>query len=292
MEFLVTGDLHYENERSRPSARALAEELVREKADALILAGDSFAFDLSLLEESLHLFDAFPGKKLFVMGNHCLWVREGGDSFRRYTQELPEAVERLGWHCLDRAPLILGRVGVAGTVGWYDYSFRDSEVEVPERFYEAKIGPGAALADPRYRRLLREKDDLRPGHFRIRSRWMDGEYVRWRFSDREFTGLTAARLAEHLAFLRDRVNTIVAVLHHVPFREMVRRKPGDPSWNFANAFQGSAALGRVLLSEPKVKHLVCAHVHLPQATVVGEIACYNVGSGIRKKRAVRITVPE
>jgi hypothetical protein len=269
--------------------RRLAEHIAGQEADVLALAGDTFAFDLSLLEECLELFAAFEGRKLLVAGNHCLWVREGGDSYARYAEELPRAARRLGWHPLDAEPLVVESVAFVGTVGWYDYSFRDPAAGVPDRFYRAKIGPGAAGQLARYRHLLDSTGDLRPEHLRMAARWMDGEFVRWSFTDEEFTQLVVDNLAAHLRLVRNHAQAIVAILHHVPFREMVRQRPDDPSWSFANAFQGAAVLGEVLRAEPRVRHLVCAHVHLPQEIGVGSIACYNVGSQIKTKRVVELT---
>ena len=45
---------------------------------------------------------------------------------------------------LDHQPVVLGGVGLAGSIGWYDYSFADESLGIPEAFYEAKIAPGAA----------------------------------------------------------------------------------------------------------------------------------------------------
>ncbi len=288
MRILITADLHYENPRSRPSARAVAARICGEGGDVLILGGDTFAVDLSILKECLALFDDFRGTKLLVVGNHCLWVLEEGDSFRRYTEEIPEVAEKAGWHVLDRSPVVIGSVGFVGSVGWYDYKFRDPNLKVPERFYAAKIGPGTARFLERYFPLLENQSDLLPWHFSIRSRWMDSEYIRWRFTDQEFAAYTAQRLEAHLKQIAPHVETIVAVTHHVPLEEMVRRKENDPSWNFANAFQGSPLLGEVLKKEAKVKYIVCGHVHKPQELQLDGRRAWNVGSGIRRKRIVLI----
>ena len=62
MRVLVTADLHYENERSRVPVRVLAQDIVGRKADALVLAGDTFALDFGLLDECLALFSGFTGE--------------------------------------------------------------------------------------------------------------------------------------------------------------------------------------------------------------------------------------
>ena len=284
--------MHYENPRSRSSARGIAERICNEGGDVLILGGDTFAIDLNIFRDCLRLFQAFPGKKFLVIGNHCLWVSEGGDSFRRYTEEIPKVAEEEGWHVLDHRPAVIEGVGFVGSVGWYDYLFKDPSLNVPERFYTAKVGPGMARFLERYYDLVANRNDLLPEHFNITSRWMDGVYIRWDFTDEEFASFTAEKLREHIEAIRSDVRTILAVTHHVPFSKMVYRKQGDSSWNFANAFQGSPKLGEVLKAEPKVKFVVCGHVHKPQELQLDGRFLWNVGSGIRRKRLLVIDPDE
>jgi len=282
MRVIVTADLHYEFSEYRERVNALAAEVCRVGGDALVLAGDTFAHDLTLFARCLHLFEGFRGEKLVIAGNHDLWTRTG-DSFDLYDRLIPEAARASGFHDLDAAPKLLGDVGVVGTIGWYDYSFRDEAIGVPIRFYEQKVAPGYARLDPRFAHLVADTSDIAPPGRRAASRWMDGEMIRWGLDDRRFHQLTLERLEAQLAEVEPRARTIVAVTHHVPFVEMLKRK-SDPTWAFGNAFMGSVGLGEALRRHDKVRHAVFGHSHGRDSRRLGHILATNVGCTYRMKR--------
>lgn len=282
MRVLATADLHYEFPEYRERVEALAAEMCRAGGDVLALAGDTFAHDISLLERCLRLFEPFRGERLLVAGNHDLWTRQG-DSFALYDRVIPHAARACGFHDLDSGPRVLGDVAFVGTVGWYDYSFRDESIGVPLRFYECKVAPGYALRDPGFAGLLGDMADIAPAGLRANSRWMDGAMIRWSLTDAAFNQLTLERLAAQLAAVEAQARTIVAITHHIPFPEMLARKR-DPTWAFGNAFMGSLGLGQALLRCPKVRHAVCGHSHSRDRREVGAVRAVNVGCTYRMKR--------
>jgi len=282
VRLIVTADLHYEFAEFRERVDALAAEVCRVGGDVLALAGDTFAQDPTLLALCLRLFEPFRGEKLLIAGNHDLWTR-GGDSFALYDRVIPEVARAFGFHDLDAGPRIIGDVGFVGSIGWYDYSFRDQALGIPLRFYEHKVAPGFARHDWRFGHLLRTTDDVSPDGLRANSRWMDGEMIRWALDDRRFNQLTLERLEAQLTEVESGVRTIVAVTHHIPFAEMLTRK-SDPGWTFGNAFMGSVGLGDTLRRHDKVRHAIFGHSHAHDARQLGPIAVLNVGCTYRMKR--------
>jgi predicted phosphodiesterase len=135
MRILVTADLHYNIARSQEPARLLARQTCDEGGDALVLVGDSAAAELGPLRQCLRLFADFPGRKFLVLGNHSLWCRGPEDSLDRYHRVLPQTAAEEGFHLLDESPAVLGDLALVGSVGWYDYSFRDRSLGIPEAFY-------------------------------------------------------------------------------------------------------------------------------------------------------------
>src|SRR5689334_20338116 len=106
----VTADLHWGTRHAagREATLALAEHLMQNPPDLLILAGDIGAGDE--FAGCLDLFDALPGVKALIPGNHDVWVLpddERGDSLDVYARHLPRVCERFGFHYLDAGPLIL-----------------------------------------------------------------------------------------------------------------------------------------------------------------------------------------
>jgi len=284
MRVLVTADLHYDVLRSRGPAEALAEAICRQGGDALVLVGDTAGADTALLRECLGRFERFGGRKLLVPGNHCLWCRNGETSLDRYERVLPAEAAAAGFELLGGRPVVLGGVGLVGSVGWYDYSFREESLGIPEPFYRAKVAPGTAGHYPAGRRLLEEHGaNLTAAQRNIYCRWMDGEHAKLPMADEEFVALLAERLARQLAELSRRVERIVAFVHHVPFRELLPTgRP--PQYAFAAAYMGARRLGEVLRVCAKVRDVYCGHSHWPAAATIGPIRAVNVGSTYVRKR--------
>lgn len=282
MRIIVTADLHYDVARSVEPTRRLAEAICGLRADALLIVGDVGGQDLGILEECLRLFETFNGHRFFVAGNHDIWTDPGGDSLRRLEVELPALCRAVGFDALDAGLRVIGRVGFVGSMGWYDYGFRAGWLEIPERFYAAKVAPGAAARLDEHAHLLADPEDV-PDHARdLGVRWMDGVYVRMSLSDRELCDLLAGRLADHLREAAAASDVIVAGVHHLPFRELV--PPTDhPRWAFASAYMGSERFGDVLLSEPKVRHVFTGHSHRGLCIRKGELTCVNIGSTYEHK---------
>jgi len=110
---LITADLHYDIARSRRPTEELARRVCAQQADALVLAGDTGGADLSVLQACLALFKEFTGRKLLVLGNHCLWCRGRENSLDRYERLVPQAAAAAGFGVLDHRPAVLGRVLLA-----------------------------------------------------------------------------------------------------------------------------------------------------------------------------------
>ena len=97
MSILVTADLHYDIARSRGPTERLADDVCRRGGDALVLVGDTAGARLEPLRDCLRLFGRFEGRKLLVVGNHCLWCRNGEDSMARYERLVPAAATDEGY---------------------------------------------------------------------------------------------------------------------------------------------------------------------------------------------------
>jgi len=287
MRLLVTADLHYNIGRSRPAVQQLAQrvsQIARRGSCALVIVGDTAGSDIEPLRRCLELFTEIDGPKLLVPGNHCLWCREGEDSLERYFHVLPEVAAQAGFIVLDHQPQIVRGVGLVGSVGWYDYSFRDESLGIPPDFYRAKVSPVAAMHLGGHESLLAAHGaHLPPRSVSFAARWMDGQHVRLPVSDERFTQYLAARLTRQLEALSGRVERIVAFVHHLPFAALVPQNRPE-RFAFAAAYMGSGLLGEALLSCPKVTDVFCGHSHWPAREQIGPLNVINVGSTYTRKR--------
>lgn len=291
MRIVATADLHYNILRSQEPARRIAGEICGLDADVLLVLGDVASRDPQIILDGLRLFDRFPGLKLFVAGNHDIWTLPGGDSLARLERELPDICHQAGFHPLDREPVIMDDVGLVGSMGWYDYSFRPRHLGIPMRFYENKIAPGAAERIAAYKHLVNDRSDIPEKAFNIGTHWMDGEYVQLPMSDVEFCKYLLARFKDHLDQAAGRPRRIIVGMHHLPFHEMV--PPNDnPSWAFGMAFLGSALFGEAMLACPRISHVLCGHTHKHDRIRRDHIDCINIGSTYIEKRYEVIEIPE
>lgn len=280
MRVLLTADLHYNHARSKPLAETMIDEMNGEGGDVLVVVGDTAVADGDDLERCLSRFK-FDGPRLFVAGNHELWTR-GPDSDVLYRETLPKRIAALGWHWLEGRPWTAGDIAIVGSVGWYDFSFAEPSLDIPRRFYEAKVSPGAAayLHDPQ--QLLVKTDDVSPHTMQVVARWNDGKFVKLPQGD-------AAFLAERLAQLESQLqqtqsaSTVLAAVHHLPFAGLLPPSH-SAQWDFAKAYLGSERIGQVLLRYPNVRRVYCGHSHFARQATVGAIEAINIGSGYRAKR--------
>lgn len=282
MRIVITADLHYDVARSREPSKAVAREICERGGDILLIVGDSSAADLRVLEELFSLFEKFPGPKLTVAGNHELWTAGASCSLHRHENELADACSRLGVHYLEREPFIAGDVAFVGSVGWYDYSFRPSNMGIPLRFYQSKVAPGAAARLEEHQHLLHGRDDVSEAAMQVTTRWMDGVRVKLPMSDTEFTQKLAGRLRSHLSTVAG-ARRVVAAIHHLPFYEMVPHSI-LPDWEFATAYHGAELFGEVLLESPNVSHVFSGHIHRERRLQKGHLKCMSIGSTYTEKR--------
>jgi predicted phosphohydrolase len=292
MRILVTADLHYDNARSRPGAQDLARRVLQTGGDALVLVGDTTGRNLASLDRCLELFADFPGLKLLVPGNHCLWVLPGQSSLQRYEQDLPDRAAEHDFILLDHQPVQLGRVGLVGSVGWYDYAFADASLGIPPAFYRAKVAPGAAARMEEHAELIaRHRDQLTDEQLSLGIRWMDGVHVHLPMSDEAFLERLLDTLRGHLAEMAPKVDRIAAFVHHLPFVELV---PYDRPmrYRFTAAYMGSPRIGQALAAEPKVRDVYCGHSHWPGSVRVGNLRAQAVGSTTEHKELKVLEVPD
>jgi 3',5'-cyclic AMP phosphodiesterase CpdA len=277
MRLLATADLHYNHAASRPLAEELIDQMNRAGGDVLVVVGDTASGDGDDLERCLARF-RFDGPKLLVAGNHELWTTRG-DSYALFREELPRRAAAMGWHWLEGTPFVAGDAAIVGSVGWYDYSFAQPELQIPRRFYEAKVSPGAAQRLTGFDHLM--GDDVPPAARDILARWNDGKFVRLGRSDDAFLKELLEGLERSLESVKEAPH-VVAAIHHLPFAELLP-PPRIPQWDFAKAYLGSARIGQLLTRYANVRHVLCGHSHLALEAKIGPIHAINIGSGYRWK---------
>ncbi|MDD2786147.1 MAG: metallophosphoesterase [Patescibacteria group bacterium] len=242
----VTSDLHYRLDAQGDKATENLAQFVNNRStrsDTLCIAGDIGSSDESIAD-CLALFAGFKGFKCAIAGNHDIWTEEG-DSLEHW-KRLPDIFLKRDFWPLEAAPRVLGNLGLAGTIGWYDYSFRDESLGVPIEAYRAK------------------QCDRFPGI------WNDALYVRWSHSDESFTALTLDKLHRQVVSLENSgASEIIVLMHHLPTKKLLLPSWLVPkAWRFNNAFLGSDCYATMLAQHPRVRCVVSGHSHLRRTAEV------------------------
>lgn len=265
---LATSDLHYPwRERGMGQVAAMGQRAMESQAGVLILGGDNGEPD------GLYAFEHFPGKKLIIAGNHDLYTKTD-DSLVRY-RGLEEAYRQFGFHFLDAQPAIVNGVGFAGNVGWYDYSFRRTE-PLPEDPECPLLINGKRLHELTEEDYARQTFRITEGRRTYTASWEDRANISWGITDKEFLDRCLDKLEGDLSQLEREVDKICAVVHHLPFDELVKHDPNDIALTLTNAYMGSTRIGELLLAHPKVRTVITGHTHRPGKYSIHGLDVYNV----------------
>ncbi len=262
---LVTADLHYGlYPRGDMCTGALAEHVCASGADALIIAGDVADAKGNAFRRCLNLFADFDGLKMLVPGNHDVWCEEGG-SAERYREWVPTECEAAGFRVLDVGPVRTDGAAFIGNMGWYDYSFRNPDLDKSLEDYAGKTWPGVCT-------------------------WNDGRFIDWEDTDAEFTQQCVEKLRTDYAAVADDADDVIVTLHHLPFRELLYAPRAGKAHEFCRAYMGAEVLGRTLADLPKVRYVFCGHRHGADHYSNGRLDAFVVGSEYQKKRLLELNL--
>jgi 3',5'-cyclic AMP phosphodiesterase CpdA len=240
MRIAITSDIHY-HPPWRPRMDRLVTTIQALEPDLLVLAGD-IGEPLELFETGLEIFAPACENRAVIAGNHDLWHRVSDNTSQMLWEELlPKTAFKHGYHWLEYRNLILGSLGVCGTIAWYDYSGRHPDLDLDENTYEQLK---SSISN-------------------------DGRFVDLPWTDREFAGRVGADFGQRLKALQqsEDVQDIVVVTHVPLFRQSLRSYD-TPQDAVANAYYANLPLGIEALKVEKVSAVFSGHVHIDR--------CYKV----------------
>jgi len=284
----ITADLHYGTHMGGDELENYVDDLNKKGVDVLIIGGDlaSAGADSGDFIEAVSVLSSFGGKVLFVPGNHDLWTKSG-NSFELLNRKIPAILKKYGIHSLQGNPFQVGNLGIVGSVGWYDYSFR----KVPENFKKKFEDYYFMFSKDRIVRW----EQIETRDYKIRqcavsldkkhwqkSIWQDKRYVRWKFTDEKFLTYCIENLKKDILEVYREAAEIMVITHHLPFVEFVPDIP-DPVWSFHRAFLGSSEMGKLLMDFPKVRYAFFGHSHREKFLELNGILARNVYFHSRQK---------
>lgn len=229
--------------------KKLVGKINEENPDVVMILGDHCHGDRGLLRKLFELYSGIYATRILCMGNHDYWVSKNQfdhhiDSLsqREYFNKLCKESK---FHSLESGELYIDDYAFVGGSMWYDYSFR------PEAFSEDSC--------------IQKRFTYMDGNIPRATMWMDSEYVRMPYSDKEFCEMELAILETQLQNAFKRGKNIISGTHFLPFKECVA-SIGKPEWDYFNAFMGSEKIGE-LFSKYGAQHAFFGHSHSDEVEI-------------------------
>ncbi len=230
--------------------RARVEEI---DPDIFIIAGD-ISEKIADLERNLDKLALSSSTNLYVAGNHDIWFEENPPlgSLEKYSTAIGDVCKKAGFIHLPDEFHVDGTTAFVGTVGWYDYSFRRTDLDIPLSSYTEKQWKDAV--------------------------WRDYYSIDWPYTDAEATNLFNSKLEYDLETLPDDIDRVVFVSHHLPFQDLTLYKDYLP-WDFFSAFMGASSTGEILKRDGRVVLSFSGHSHVRNKINVNGITALTVPIG-------------
>ena len=229
MRIAITSDLHY-LPHQKLAHRTFAERLAAHNPDVFLIAGD-LGEPLDHFHEALEIYASVCPERGAIAGNHDVWHR----AFSHTSQELweyklAEVAGEYGYTWLERETILVGTLGICGTVAWYDYS---------------GLIPG----------LLANEEEV----WTLKAMFNnDGQYIDWDWEDPAFAQRVADECIERLNMLQkaDDIADILLITH-VPIFPECQGKPGVMS-----AYAANLPLGQKVIGYDKLRVVASGHIHV------------------------------
>lgn len=254
MRIAAVSDIHVRNDGSdQRLLEAIRDRVESLSPDVFIIAGD-ISDKLRILSDSLEILYQPDCKNLYVAGNHDIWFEEDTEigSLEKYSNKIGEVCEKNNFIHLPDSPYIVDKMAFVGSIGWYDYSLRRQDLQIPDKAYQDKEYKGEV--------------------------WFDLFSVDWEFTDPEATELFNQKIEYDLVNLPRNIERVVFVSHHIPFRELSHYK-GRLPWDFFSAFMGAESTGETLQKDSRVFLSISGHSHVRKRAKIGDLVAVTVPLG-------------
>jgi putative phosphoesterase len=254
LRIAAVSDIHVLHDGSdEPLLTRIRERVEEIEPDVFVIAGD-ISDRLDILSSSLASLQTKDCANLYVAGNHDIWFEEGGGSgsLEKYSKVIGEICGKNGFVHIPDAPVVEENYAFVGSIGWYDYSFRREELDIPIENYEQKEYRGTV--------------------------WYDLFRIDWGYDDREATDLFNRKLEYDLRTLPEDVKHVIYVSHHLPFQNLTIYKDRLP-WDFHGAFMGAVSTGQIIKNDGRVRLSISGHSHIRNKIALDDLVALTVPIG-------------
>ncbi len=244
LNLAVVSDLHH-SPYNAVDVESVAARVHEANPDMLLIVGD-IANCTSYFKPALKLLSG-RWKTLVLAGNHDVWsapknhldtspARHGSQDL--WESVLPRLTAEVGALWLEGTSVVIPEIGlgIAGTIGWYDYS-------------ADQTGRDAKTISCKKGKYVQ-----------------DAELIDWSWSDIEFAKACRERLESALKNLASnpQVDQVLVASHIPPFLELrsdITKGNQRSRYELSNAYYFVPSLGAMIVNFPKVTHVVSGHTH-------------------------------
>lgn len=282
MKIAITADIHHEPALRAGCAKKTEEGKFTNKAtiqklasEAILLAPDLFiaAGDIGeslegaqWFRDTLETIAGYHPNFAAVLGNHDIWTPGAPTSLELFETILPQIMEDVRVHDLEKDNLVQDGVAVIGSYLHYDYSSQDfeglaidsirnkfshlSDIEFMSRFWRSREDFPDLTPDEYYERYKGpvNKDDL---------------FLIGLPSDIEFARQIGKGFRKRLQAAEDDpdIHSIVIVTHVPCMPSQITRHPYNLGWSLGTPYFGNLSHSDFILELTKVRHIVSGHTH-------------------------------
>jgi predicted phosphohydrolase len=254
MKIVYCSDLHVDiTQNNLKLIPEIYDYLIENKPDVFVIAGD-LANSCSDINNALTLFKELEMIKIFIPGNHDLWIesknqlKKDNDSFDKYTHLLSEICKNNNFFYPIFDPLIINDIAFIGTVGWYDYSIRDKRLDELYNFkdYDNGVFGMSYWGDVKYSIWLEDKNN---SNWKLRDK---------KYSNKKIFDYIFNLFKQTFYKIPKSIKNIYIISHMAPFQECIipKDKP-DPF----DAYEGSIEFGNFIKEQNKKIIIICGHRH-------------------------------
>jgi len=257
MKIAITADIHHApGFTSKATIQSMMSRILSHNPDLVIAAGDIGETSVGTSWFSNALFELSRGTKCAaVLGNHDIWTKRAStSSLYLWESVLPKIMDDLGIFYLERNNWVQDGIAIVGSYLHYDYSAQDHKgLGVG---YITQCFPDWSF-DEYYERMKKHSNN-------------DGKFLIGLPSDKDFAQTIGAEFCSRLDTAENdpNVHSIVIVTHVPCMSSQITRHPFNKSWSLGTPYFGNLSHEKFILGLTKVKHIISAHSHNKNESVV------------------------
>ncbi len=288
MKIAITADIHYAPKfatmqftprfTSKAILQSMMVRMLSREPDLIVLAGDigETQVNKNYFRKALQVITGVCDSDAHiaaVLGNHDIWSNDHPTSLELWETTLPQVMkEEIVWN-LENKNWVKDGVAVIGSYLHYDYSSQDDKGLAVENIHNRFPDLTTEEFEERFRCTRNDFQKLSLEQYYARYKYLannDGKYLVGLPPDPIFSRQIGEGFRKRLQAAEDdpAVHSIVIVTHVPCMYCQITRHPYNLGWSIGTPYFGNLSHEDFIRGLTKVKHVVSAHSHNKEHSVV------------------------